>query len=311
MSGKSSLLFLNKEKLKDASHELSYDDIVDRISEGNFKLSDNTYPDFKIDICSKGDLNIWGSDSVKYAVFSFSIESMSSRVRIQHQLIVFENENIGFIVDYNNARALSLIRALLNVSEKNIIECYKIDSRINYEELFYWIIRKIYENDNELEMTRFNAKNEKRNVKVTLSSVDGLKGRVISSLNKVSTQGSEVTNTLTALAFILESKTVTDLTVTLSFNQHKHVVSEIHIVNNDITIGVNENEYSGIFDDDDLLRAKLLLLIYLDLIPSLLDLYVDDTENTSDQNSLTEKEKLIQKTIDDITQKIDGLKKMD
>lgn len=300
-NNKFSLLFLEK-----GNKNLSYDQITKKIeTETNFQLSPEYYPDFHIKKYCDGTIEIHNK-KIEYITFIYSIKSNSiNSNRIDHQLIIFNGDKVGFIIEKGDARnAVSFLRSLLNIKEKKIIN-YDLDQSFKNGEIFFWIINKICSGDADF---KFDSNDYKNKNELYFNSINGIKGQVIVSLNRVSTQGSDVINTLTALAFLLESNSLTDLNLVLSYNEHTQLEIEFHVNQSNISIYVNESAYCGTYKKEDniKLRSKLLLLSYLDLIPSLLDLYKNDIDN---ENNNSEKKKLIKNISDNITKKIELLKK--
>lgn len=120
-------------------------------------------------------------------------------------------------------------------------------------------------------------------MKIILDSLDGIRGKTSGTLNSVSTQGNDVINMLSTLSFLLESSMLSDITVAFSFNRNDNISTVVHTNNSQsgitqLSIDVSEKKYSGYlrkkangFSNSDLdfkkLRAKILLIVHLEVIP--------------------------------------------
>lgn len=296
MASKSSLLFLNDSKL-------SYKDVVEKIEKDDFNLPVDKYPNFKISKYVTNKIKIHNKN-VNYTIFNYSIQSSTTTNRINYELIVFENgKQVGFIVEKSANSAISFLRGLLGYTkERGTVNVQPLDSSFKNSEIFFWIINKIYSDESTLSFnTDDNSKNE-----LVLNSIDGIQGRTQITLNSVSTQGSNVTNMLTTLAFLLESNTLTEVKLISNYNKHKDISLKIHVSRKNITIGVDESEYRGPYENMDVneLRCILLLVAYLDLIPALIDSYKNDVDGETN-----EKKELVSNIVNETTDRINNLKK--
>lgn len=296
MASKSSLLFLN-------DSESSYKKVIEKIEGGGFNLSSDKYPDFKIEKYIEDSIKIHNKE-INYTIFNYSIQSSTSTNRINHELIVFKNgKQVGFIVEKNANSATSFLRGLLGYKKKRgTVNVQILDSSFENGEIFFWIINRIYSDDPTL---TFSTVDNQKN-KLILNSIDGIQGRTQATLNRVSTQGSNVINMLTTLAFILESNTLTEVKLISNYNEHEDISLEIHVSGKNITIGVDESEYRGPYEnkDENELRCILLLVAYLDLIPALIDSYKNDVDEETN-----EKKELVSNIVNETTDRINNLKK--
>ena len=118
---------------------------------------------------------------------------------------------------------------------------------------------------------------------------------------------------LTTLAFLLESERLTEVGLNISFENHQNIQLEINTHSKLISLDIKPDDYMGAFKQNDIcmkdgkidltiLRAMILLVVHLSLIPTLYSLYKSDSAGTN------VKSELISDITDDITERIEALK---
>ena len=203
------------------------------------------------------------------------------------------DSKLGFIVDKAGyANALAFLRELSGTSKNKTIVCENYDDSIKNGSLFLWMISKIYHNESNV---NYDYNGEKKTI--DLNSLDGLKGNTRTGLNNVSTQGSDVINMLTTLAFLLESERLTEVGLNISFETHESLQLEIRTHNQFISLDVKAEDYKGSLYNNDLcikdgkvnlaiLRGVILLTVHLSLIPMLSSLYKSETAGANIKTEL-------------------------
>lgn len=108
---------------------------------------------------------------------------------------------------------------------------------------------------------------------------------------------------LSKVSFVLESKRINQIKIELQYDCHDNIDV---ILSTKPSIDVIENKYMGILEaernESVLLKAKLYLLMYLDIIPRLLQSYYDEKEN--DLWSMKVKNEFFKTLGDELTNKI-------
>lgn len=271
---------------------LSYETIIDTIDNKKFEESaiKNIYaPNNAVDFIiekklADASLQIRPDKCVIYTIYEYIFKDIVSSTEKSHQLIVFkdvDNKNVNFIVE-NPSTAKRFIRSILGYQSNDKQKVEDLNDNGLYtpvlkDNFLYWIISKIYRSDASIQDNLF------------LDSITKLKGRT-QLLNMASTEGSGVTNMLTTLAFLLESKHLSNIIIKVNYqnDRHRDVVIAIRKSNaSSMSIGTDVTDYVGEYSKDEYLTAKLLLLIYLDALPSIIFEY-KDTESPDEKKIFIE-----------------------
>lgn len=291
--------------------EKSYESIKETFESKQFNLNADTYPDFKLELITDSQVLHISNFDISYCLYNYSILTPSYE-RISNILILFKKgTKIGFIVEKGSySMALTFLRALCGYTqnEKNVIIPEEYHASFLNGDMFFWIISKIYHDDSDISYTTEDG--SKKNF--SLDSLDGLKGMQKATLNKVSTQGSDVINMLTTLAFLIESERLTEVSLDTTYDIHDNIKFIIHNHRKIISLDVDTKSYVGDFSDKDdvklngkindfKLRALLLLVGHLGFIPMLQSLYQLDAGN------LEVKKDLIIEITEDISNRINEL----
>lgn len=187
-------------------------------------------------------------------------------------IIPYYNEiSINYIIN-RNSDAQKILRKLLNYSGKNEIEKNMFSL---HNDFFVWLISKVYTSENTID-----AYSEKLH-SITLDAIKGFKGNTEDLLTKVSANGESVMNIISTLSFLLESKNLHQITLDLNYSEHENIELILTNKGNNGTISTVIEQYQGSLEEDDekLLLPKLILLIYLEIIPILVQAYHSDLEN--------------------------------
>ncbi|WP_300697175.1 hypothetical protein [uncultured Clostridium sp.] len=293
-----------------------FNDLDKSLRKKVFFKDSNSYPDFKIGslLDSSKQLKL-GDLKVKFDIYEYSFAGPNaSTSRLTGTLVLFQfNDKLGFIVDkagYTNT--LAFLRELSGAAnKKKTIVCENYDDVIKDGRLFLWMISKIYHNESSI-----NYGSENTPKTITLNSLDGLKGNTRTGLNNVSTQGSDVINMLTTLAFLLESDRLTEVGLNISFEKHESLQLEIRTHNQLISLDVKAEDYKGSLYSNNLcikngkvnlaiLRGMILLTVHLSLIPMLSSLYKSETAGVNI------KAELIKDIREDMTNRMEKLNEED
>lgn len=246
------------------------------------------------DECSDGTTTIYSNWEICKEFENSATINLNSR-EIQYNLIRYEYDQVspgsqpiedrtvkkdGFIIVYatsgtvnyiinRNTDAMKLLRKMLNYSGKNEIlkNAFNIES-----DFFVWLIRKMYIGESII------ATESEKLEDLSIDSIKAFKGDTEDFLNKVSAQGESVINIISTLSFLLESKNVNQITVDIQYGEHENI--ELVLNNKDI-LSTNMGEYQGCFEveSENVSLAKLYLLLYIEIIPILVQQYKSEEED--------------------------------
>lgn len=229
---------------------------------------------WKIQKCFPDNLSFpFLSSTIEFNMVNYSYDKVTTGAEDN---IVPQN---GFIVVYclgnsvyyiisKKADNKTILRKMLSYSGKNELDndnsSIKTDS-----DFFLWLIKRIYYGDNSIEINDEDS--------LVINAIKAFQGDTEDSQTKLSASGESVINVISALSFFLESKQLKTVTIELSYRNH----SKIEITIKSDALDVATKSYIGDFDslDPDEKKARLHLLVYLEIIPLLIQEYRTDKEN--------------------------------
>ena len=216
-------------------------------------------------------------NEITYNAFEFSEDKpvpgeeenrlRSSRITSKSSFILLftDGNNTQFIIDKSGSNAKSIIRKLNNYTERNEINesPYHISN-----DLSDWLVYMLIEKKDE-------ALDEETNF--TLDSIVGFKGSADGQrLAEVTGSGNRIMNALSTLAFLLESEEFSYLKPRLTYQSH---TTELSLIKNG-TIDVKFERYAGEFIEEDIsMKARVLLLVSIEILPKLVAKYAEYIEN--------------------------------
>ncbi|MDU2265217.1 hypothetical protein [Clostridium celatum] len=214
---------------------------------------------------------------ISYNLIKYSYNQISSGSQPIEDRTIPKN---GFIVVYSNGVGISyiisrnsdgmkLLRKMLKYSGRNEISKNTFDIESDF---FVWLISKVYTGANVIETESETLGN------ISLDTIKGFKGDTEDLLNKVSATGESVINIISTLSFLLESKNLNQIKLDLEYRNHENI--ELVLTNNG-TVTTSLERYQGEYEDldEDQLLAKLYLLIYIEILPLLVQAYKTDIDN--------------------------------
>ena len=229
---------------------------------------------WKIQKCFSDNLSFpFLSSTIEFNMVNYSYDKVTTGAEDN---IVPQN---GFIVVYclgnsvyyiisKKADNKTILRKMLSYNGKNELDndnsSIKTDS-----DFFLWLIKRIYYGDNSIEINDEDS--------LVINAIKAFQGDTEDSQTKLSASGESVMNVISALSFFLESKQLKTVTIELSYRKH----SKIEITIKSDALDVDTKSYIGDFDslDPDEKKARLHLLVYLEIIPLLIQEYRTDKEN--------------------------------
>lgn len=209
---------------------------------------------------------------IEYNVVSFIVDAITpgddpeeSRTMTINGLIIvyYDNGNTNYIINRNYDAHRLLVR-FCNYDGRNEIVENKI---VIPEDLFMWSIYKVFNSESVLEFTEENQ-TEKT---LKIDAIMAVRGETLNE-NKVSVRGNTLLDLISTLSFILESGLLNQIILRIEYESHETI--EIRLSDKGV-IAVELNSYSGTFEDyeSSKRKANLLLLIYIDLLPKLRNVY--------------------------------------
>lgn len=277
---------------KDTTNK-SFDDIRSILNNVNTAiLYDRGYSDLESKNFYKNSnsIAISGKD-IKYNFYEYSVQKKmdadsSDDVRvIKFFILLYEKDShIYYIID-KNTDAKPFIRGLMSYSGQREIE--QIDSKID-KNMLIWLISRVYTLQNEIEDEEF-----------IINSVISFRGSTDDQLTSITADGDSITNLLSTLTFILESKTLKYIKVRIDYKTHKNL--EIKLAAGGV-VSVNTDNYIGPFLGSSDLMAKVLLVVYLEILPLIRDWY--NSNGGLESNYYTD---FYKKLADDVSDKIHNM----
>lgn len=188
-------------------------------------------------------------------------------------VVVYQIELTGdiyFIIN-RNTDAKRILRAFLEFNGKE--EVTKKNVALDSDLLMYFVYR-VFEDQSNFSYTQESADE----FQIAVRNITGIKGATDTS-NKLSADGTTISKLISTLSLLLEIKELQQVRLDTRMVDHESINIVLH---NDGLIGVESTNYVGAFEDEpnDEKQTKLLLHIYLVVLPVILSEYND----ASDEN---------------------------
>lgn len=241
------------------------------ISWGNWTLGREFQDNQHITICGR-DVEY---NFVKYSYDQTTINtfSMDDRtIRKTGFIIPYKSGGvISYIIDQNTS-ALKLLRKLLSYTNRNELNKSTFEFK---DDFFMWLIYRVYNENINIEMVP-------QDKTLSIDSIKGFKGNTEDSLTQVSATGESVMNIISTLSFILESSSLNQVKLDLSYTDHTNVSLKLQRG----TVNIYFEEYQGVFEyeSEEQRIAKLYLTVYLEILPYLIQEYTSDIANEAWNN---------------------------
>lgn len=207
---------------------------------------------------------------IKYSYDQTTIDilSMDDRtIRKTGFIIPYKSAGgINYIIDQNTS-AQKLLRKLLSYTNRNELE----KSSFGFtDDFFMWLIYRVYNENINVEMVPEGKI-------LSIDSIKGFKGNTEDSLTQVSATGESVMNIISTLSFILESSSLNQVKLDVSYTNHANVSLKIQKG----TVNIYFEEYQGEFEiePEEKRIAQLYLMVYLEILPYLIQEYNSDVGN--------------------------------
>lgn len=226
-------------------------------------------------------------------------EPIEERIMPQEsKIIVFKYKNsIKYIID-KNSEAKFFIRKLLKYEGQKEIE--QVSSPMD-NDLFLWMLYKIYNEDTAFSLAIGNNENKE----LYLNNIKFFRGKSLDN-NKVTSQGNTVLNLISTLSFVLERGNLDQIVLCVEYDVHENI--EIRLDTGGL-VGVDDiKKYDGAFENEEenLIFSKLILIIYIEILPNLIQDYNFEVENEEWGSNV--KVGFLESIKNDITSRIETMK---
>ncbi len=173
-------------------------------------------------------------------------------------IVIYQNGGTVYYIVDQNTHAKKLLRKLLGYTGRNELEknCFDLP-----DDFFVWLVNQVYNSN----VTILNTSADDEKV-LTLEEIKGIRGDTEDLQTSVSASGESVMNVISTLSFLLESRRLNQVILTLKYTGHSCICMKVQ--KSTIEAG---RPYKGEFDQDgsEALFAKLYLLMYIEVIPLL------------------------------------------
>ena len=220
----------------------------------------------------------FNNQNIEYNLIMFSLDSVTPgdgaeefrTTAINGLLLVYKvEESVKYLVN-RNSDALKLLRILCKYEGRGEI----VEDKTNMSsDMFMWFVKSVYNKEN----TFFFTQEDKTEKDLIIESILGVRSETRDE-NRLSAQGNTVMNLISTLSFILESDKINQLIIRIDYSSHE--VIEIKLTNGGV-ISCDIESYSGDFESlgKNELTCKLLLLVYLEVVPNLKQIYYNDIDS--------------------------------
>lgn len=219
------------------------------------------------------------NNDIIYNLIEFSVdtitpgdESIETRTsKINGLILVYEiGGNVKYIIN-RNYDALKLLRKLCHYEGQNEIVG---DNPSFSSDIFMWFVKSVFTEENSFSFTQ----QDQTEKELTINSIMGVRGETRDE-NKISAVGKDtVMNLVSTLSLILESDDLKQLIIRIEYSQHENLEIKLTtkgVISNEITSYegnfINSNNYDQ--------KAKILLLVYLEILPNFLQVYHNNLES--------------------------------
>lgn len=176
---------------------------------------------------------------------------------------------VHYIVD-QNTYARKLLRKVLHYKGRHEL----VNENIPIPDGFFpWLVsRFFYKKGMQIDNTRSHPKKV-----LQLDQIYRIKGDTDDLLTKVSADGESVMNIISTLAFLIESNSLNQLIFSMSYTGHEYIKVRMKKNSLEYIIPYHGEYFDDGSDPNDWI-SKLYLLIYLEIIPLIMNEYYQDVK---------------------------------
>lgn len=181
-------------------------------------------------------------------------------------IIYTDGNQTQYIINRSNgSNTLTMLRKLNNYNGK--LEITSHPFRIT-DDIFIWMIFKVLNGQEE---------SLQEDCHLILKKIIGFKGSTNDRLAEVKGTGNKILNLLSTLAFLFENENVSNIKPRIEYNDETVEVS----LDLNGTVDIDLENYVGnyILEEEDERYAKVILTVFLEIIPRILTIYHLDIEN--------------------------------
>lgn len=260
------------------------DKVINNVKEGKLdddeeSIKQSYITNWKVDkrYGTTQNANFMGED-IEYNIFDFSFQKMTKQTGdvSNHKgfYIIYTKGNDVYYISSRNWDSQTILRKLLGYTGREEIVSNSFEIKNDF---IYWMIFKVYSQDNNLEI-------DGENRKLRIEDIKAFKGDSVDMLTRVSADGESVLNTLSTLAFLLERGKIDSIVVDIDYTEEdgtKHESLEV-VLNTSNYPSLDIDTYIGDYDKiefKDYKEGLLYLLLFLELLTDLTQVYMEEIDN--------------------------------
>lgn len=213
------------------------------------------------------------SQTLDYNVIKFKFQKKSPGIEdlSNHEgfIIVYLIDNKLYYISSRNSDAKTITRRLLGYTGKEeIIEyTHKIEN-----DLIFWMIHKVYTQNNILDIDGDNKK-------LSIDGIKAFKGNSQDLLTTVTADGESVMNIISTMSFLLERGKIDSIVIEASYIDHDSI--EVVLGTNNYP-SINIESYIGKYDNDEYKDQRewlLYILLFIELLTNITQVYMDELDS--------------------------------
>lgn len=246
----------------------------------NRRKNGETFFDFKVDVITSGIEKIkMLNEEISYfsvkASYYLLNKDKDTQIPYHLLLIAYKKEDKIYYIINRNYDATKILRRILSITENNALGEKKVKIT---DYMSFWIVQCIYNKKNFLTY----SKNDYDNIDITMDKMIGIKGSTPQE-NKLMAQGTTIGKLISTLSLLLEIDSLQETQIEISTEDHEQIILALH--SKDGRVGTDINSYNGKYEDESKGKksTKLLLLLYLEIIPIIKANYVAEEEKNNDE----------------------------
>jgi hypothetical protein len=223
------------------------------------------------------------SQTLEYNVIKFKFQKRSPGIEdlSNHEgfIIIYFIDNNLYYISSRNSDAKTIIRKLLGYTGKEEIIEYNHEIK---NDLIFWMIHKVYTQNNILDINGDNKK-------LSIDGIKAFKGNSQDLLTTVTADGESVMNIISTMSFLLESGKIDSIVIEVSYKEHDSI--EMVLGTNNYP-SINIDSYIGKynkFEFRDQREWLLYILLFIELLTNITQAYMDELDSeTWDENKYKE-----------------------
>lgn len=226
--------------------------------------------------------------------FKFQKESPGTEDLSNHEgfVIIYLMDNKLYYITSRNSDAKTIIRKLLGYKRKEAIIQYNQEIK---NDLIFWMIHKVYTQNNILDI-------DSDNKKLSIDGIKAFKGNSQDLLTTVTADGESVMNIISTMSFLLERGKIDSIVIEVSYGEHDSI--EMVLGTNNYP-SINIDSYIGKYDECEYENEKewlLHILLFIELLTNITQAYMDEIDSEIwDENKYKE---FLKRVADDLMSEV-------